>query len=336
MRPSRTTRRWVVAVVMALCGYDVGAQAREPNPTTHECFRYTTYCGSTVDAEITIFGCRYESATDFKYWTRYRVRLDVQTDVTATVTSTEFRPEIGLAVVDAELYTAYNHNTSLSSTATVSARLPGRAEFDVDIYAKSADTGRFRLTLTCAACAEPIITQHPLSTSVPYGGRATLSATAVGKEPLRYAWFDPSNPSFAIAAGQQFVTPPVTQPQAYFAEAINECGKARTLTAIIEPGACDRPSIGVPAAVYDVERGAAVNLDVVATGAAPLAIQWYEGSPPDTSRPVPSPGTTRLTLPSVFRPATYWARVSNACGFADSTPIRIDVTGTARRRSVRR
>ncbi|HEX8618010.1 MAG TPA: hypothetical protein VF911_10535 [Thermoanaerobaculia bacterium] len=330
---AKTSRLSVLGVVLALLTLQAAAEPSRITRQTHECFRYDTSCGTSIDAEITIFGCRRESGLDTKYWTRYRIQLSGQADVTASVTSTDFIPEIGIAKADAEFYERYESNSGRRNTVSVTARMPG-GRVDIDIYAKSADTGTFRLTVSCVACDPPIITENPISTTVPYGTSATLSAAAIGKDPLRYAWFDAANPNVAIGAGQQFQTPPVTQPATYFARAINECGEARTLNAIVEPGACAVPQVQVPATMYSVPRGAAVNLDVIARGGAPLNVQWYEGTYPDTSKPVPSSGT-RLTIPQALRSTSYWVRVSNLCGVADSPAIRLDVIGTARRRSAR-
>jgi len=50
----------------------------------------------------------------------------------------------------------------------------------------SADDVRLRLTFE--GCTPPVITNHPLSQTVPVGGMATFSVTAIGTAPLTYQW----------------------------------------------------------------------------------------------------------------------------------------------------
>jgi hypothetical protein len=63
---------------------------------------------------------------------------------------------------------------------------------------------------------------------------------------------------------------------------------------------------------------------VTATGAAPLAYQWYEGQPGDTSRPVGTDADS-FTTPALSSITTYWVRVSNGCGEADSEAATLSV-----------
>lgn len=64
--------------------------------------------------------------------------------------------------------------------------------------------------------------------------------------------------------------------------------------------------------------GASATLSVGASGTEPLRYQWYMGSPGDISLPVVGAVGAALTTPPVNTTTLFWARVSNAAGFADS------------------
>jgi len=72
--------------------------------------------------------------------------------------------------------------------------------------------------------------------------------------------------------------------------------------------------------------GAEVTLSVSASGDAPLAYQWYAGAKGNTSNPLggethPSVSVTPKTT------TTYWVRVTNSCGSADSDAATVTVNG---------
>jgi hypothetical protein len=72
--------------------------------------------------------------------------------------------------------------------------------------------------------------------------------------------------------------------------------------------------------------GAEVTLSISATGDAPLQYQWYAGAKGNTTNPVG--GSTQPSM-SVTPKATttYWVRVTNACGTADSETATVTVNG---------
>ena len=329
---------WRLAVVILLVLLPRPATARvlRPAPNTHECYLYTTSCGATVDGEITIYGCRYVSSTDTKYWTRYRLLLTSAATVTATVTATEFIPELGISTKQSDFYSAYHSNSSRQNTISITFRFAQSGYVDVDIFAKSPYTGRFRLTVSCAACKVPEFVEQPApTTTVPYGSQTTLHATATGNEPIQYAWYDMADPSNRLGTLQQFQTPPITQPINFFALATNECGSTRSNFAVLDPGPCDRPSVGVSAAIVTATRGSRVSLDVTARGTAPFSYQWYVGTPSNTNAPYTGATGNQLVLFSVSQSTSFWVRVTNPCSFTDSSAITLNVTAPARHRSVR-
>jgi hypothetical protein len=72
--------------------------------------------------------------------------------------------------------------------------------------------------------------------------------------------------------------------------------------------------------------GSEVTLTVSASGDLPLAIQWYAGAKGNTAHPLAGETQPALSVsPKVT--TTYWARVTNACGVADSDAATVTVNG---------
>ncbi|HKR62934.1 MAG TPA: immunoglobulin domain-containing protein [Thermoanaerobaculia bacterium] len=101
---------------------------------------------------------------------------------------------------------------------------------------------------------------------------------------------------------------------------------------------CDPPTIlGInqPKSVT-AANGSQVTLEVKPTGSGPFFYQWYKGFPGMTRNPVLAANESKLIF-TTRESATYWVRVSNACGSVDSNPVTVTTTGTlvgpARRRS---
>jgi hypothetical protein len=86
------------------------------------------------------------------------------------------------------------------------------------------------------------------------------------------------------------------------------------------------PGIIAQPATQFVDSGQPVTLTVSATGQAPFSYQWYHGSTGDTSTPVGTDSpifATSLTSGT----ASYWVRVSNSAGHADSHTALVIVGG---------
>jgi len=92
-----------------------------------------------------------------------------------------------------------------------------------------------------------------------------------------------------------------------------------------QPPSCTPPSITaqpVSAPLITAE----VTLGISASGDAPLQYQWYAGAKGNTTNPVG--GATQPSMSITPRvTTTYWARVTNACGTADSDTATITVNG---------
>lgn len=82
-------------------------------------------------------------------------------------------------------------------------------------------------------------------------------------------------------------------------------------------------------------NGSQVTLEVTPSGTGPFFYQWYTGVPGMTRSPVLAANESTLIF-TTRETASYWVRVSNACGTVNSTAATVTTTGTlsgpARRR----
>jgi hypothetical protein len=81
-----------------------------------------------------------------------------------------------------------------------------------------------------------------------------------------------------------------------------------------------------------VAMNTSATLTVEATSAT--LFQWYQGASGDTSHPMGTLTNTFIT-PPVTRPASFWVRATNACGFADSAAATVMPSSAVRHRPVR-
>jgi uncharacterized delta-60 repeat protein len=104
----------------------------------------------------------------------------------------------------------------------------------------------------------------------------------------------------------------------------NGCGGSAAYTLLVV--------LGTPATItaqpqsQTVTSGQAATLTVSATGTATLAYQWFQGASGTTTSPIAGATATSFTTPALTSPASYWVRVSNQYGTADSNTATITVT----------
>jgi len=92
---------------------------------------------------------------------------------------------------------------------------------------------------------------------------------------------------------------------------------------------CTPPAITGPPAGQSVTSGASATLAVTAGGTPPLAYQWYEGSSGDTSHPLATASAATYVTAPLAATTSFWVRVSNPCGSADSAAATVTVTPLA-------
>ena len=194
---------------------------------------------------------------------------------------------------------------------------------------RPADGGSYTVTATNPAGnatsnpavinVAPAITTHPASVTIASGQTATLNAAADGVS--SWQWFrgvsgDTANP-VAGATSAAFNTPPLTATTTYWARATNPAGTADTQAATVSVAALPPQITSHPASVT-ITSGATTTLNVAASGTAPLSIQWYQGLSGDISSLVNGATANSFATPILTQTTSYWARVSNTAGSADS------------------
>lgn len=85
------------------------------------------------------------------------------------------------------------------------------------------------------------------------------------------------------------------------------------------------PEITTEPASVTISSGNTTTLSVVAEGAEPLEYQWYQGVSGDTTTPVGA-DSPQFTTPVLTATTSYWVRVSNTFGDADSETAVVTVT----------
>ncbi|HYH07834.1 MAG TPA: matrixin family metalloprotease [Thermoanaerobaculia bacterium] len=87
---------------------------------------------------------------------------------------------------------------------------------------------------------------------------------------------------------------------------------------------CVAPTIASTGGAGSVPYGETKQLSVnVAAGTStPISYQWYRGNPPDTTNQVGG-NSDKYTTPAITVPATFWVKVTNACGSVNSNAITV-------------
>lgn len=86
------------------------------------------------------------------------------------------------------------------------------------------------------------------------------------------------------------------------------------------------PAITTHPQSQSILSGQTATMNVVATGTAPLSYQWYIGTSGTTTTPVGGATSTSYTTPALTTTTSYWVRVSNLAGAADSNTATISIT----------
>jgi len=97
-----------------------------------------------------------------------------------------------------------------------------------------------------------------------------------------------------------------------------------------ESSVCTPPSVITHPQGRTIQSGQTATLSVTASGTAPLSYQWYRGTSGDTSNPISGATSNNYTTPALTQTTSYWVRVSNSCGYANSNTATITVTTTRR------
>lgn len=121
-------------------------------------------------------------------------------------------------------------------------------------------------------------------------------------------WNSQQNPGRdGVGNFAKFCPPTIADGKVFLATFSNELD----VYGLFAPGILAQPSNAI------VVSGEAITLSVRAVAPGPVSYQWYQGSSGDTSLPVGTNSPT-FTTPPIASNTSFWARVSNGSGHADS------------------
>lgn len=91
---------------------------------------------------------------------------------------------------------------------------------------------------------------------------------------------------------------------------------------------CTPASVSVQPTSRTINSGQSTTLSVTGSGTAPLSYQWYIGTSGNTSSPIGGATGSSITV-SPASTTSYWVRVSNSCGAANSVTATVTVNPVA-------
>jgi DNA/RNA endonuclease G (NUC1) len=238
--------------------------------------------------------------------------------------------------------TTANSVVKVTDTAGYNASISVTTASNVTLY--TAATGTIVKGLDFApqsgvAAVAPSITTNPQSQSIASGQTATLTVAATGTAPLSYQWYQGATGVTTTPVGtnsSSFTTPALTATASYWVRVSNGQGSADSTTATVTVTSAVAPSISQNPQSQTIASGQTATLTVTASGTTPLSYQWYQGTASVTTTPVGT-NSSSFTTPALTATTSYWVRVSNGTGSADSITAVITVpsstppsgTGTA-------
>jgi hypothetical protein len=193
------------------------------------------------------------------------------------------------------------------------------------------------------------VTLMPVSTAVT-GTTTTINASILPASPGQIVSFTATVTPAAPAGDVSFYDGGIL----LGTSALSPSGQA-TLTTTYEPGphlftaaylgsellatsqgsvritACNPPVLTQQPASQSILQGQLVTLMVRASATPPLSFQWYRGVSGDVSNPIEGATAQTFTPGTLTNSASYWVRVSNSCGSAQSGTATIGVRQPRRR-----
>ena len=182
---------------------------------------------------------------------------------------------------------------------------------------------------TGPVCMPPDSVNISGNNNPPYGSTVTLTANPSSGNNLNYQWYQGQSGDTSTPVGTNspnFATGPITTTTSFWVKAFNTCGTVTSTTFTITPQACIKPSISAQPQNQTVQNGQSTILTVQASGSPALAFQWFQGTAGNINTPVGT-NSASFTTPQLTSTTSYWVRVSNPCGTADSTTATVTVQG---------
>lgn len=173
----------------------------------------------------------------------------------------------------------------------------------------------------------PAIDVQPADAGVAAGATPTLAISVSGGGTLSYQWYagtsgNTANP-ISGANSATYQTPPVASSASYWVRVTSPYGIVDSRTTMVQP--VTPPLIGNEPQATVVALGANASLSVSASGGM-LLYQWFQGQTGDISTPVAGASGPLLVTSPLTASGSFWVRISNATGFADSIAVTATVT----------
>lgn len=316
----------VVVLLIACCATRVAeAQCR---------YTSTLRCGSSVSDRLENATCAFTN-TGGPYHA-YFITASAGTVLDVFLTSSSFPPLLAIYYLGDEDANpeAMDDGTSI---ARITYDVPRSGDYQILVTANGAHRrGLFELDVFCDfVCVRPFSVGGIDRVTIDSGSRATVRYEVDGSPPLSWRWYDAANPSVTLGTSAgRLTTPQLFATTTINVAVTNACGTLDRRAAVITVNPCTAPTITVHPVDWSRSSSDIISFTVIAAGSLPFTYQWYEGDPPHTSRPVPNSNSSTIIVPPPARTTSYWARVSNGCGYADSVAAVVEVP-SGRRRAVR-
>jgi hypothetical protein len=250
-------------------------------------------------------------------------------DADVLIRTTSMTQNFFEAVLAHELGHAMALKHAPSSGALMSSSIPTNSTATLKTYDKEAMAEVYGAG---APCVSPVITGTTGGGSVPFGSSRQLEVTIDPSTslPVTYQWYRGLSGDTTNAVGtnnNKFTITNASGTMNYWVKVTSQCGtnasvNSATITVTAEP--CDEPVITKQPAGSRVTPGSTATLMVDGNGTPNLTIRWYEATiNTDESKQVGTGGT--FTTPALNAQTSYWAKISNACGFARSNVATITV-----------
>jgi Ig-like domain CHU_C associated len=293
-----------------------------PSGTTNYWAQISNGCGTANSLAVTVtVTCVAPQVTIQPQATPSTINQgnSTQLSVTATGTSLTYQWYVGNTgstgnpVAGGTLSTI---NVAPSSTTTYWVRVTNGCG--------TADGNSVTVTVNPATCVAPSITLDPQDQTVT-AGQVNLLVGYHGTTGF-VNWYTGVAPdtSHLVGSGQNLQIL-VTATTKFWAQVSNGCGTANSQSCTITvTNSCVSP--GVSSATPNpstIGSGDTSALTVVATGTS-LSFQWYTGTASNTGNPIAG-GTTASINVTPSATTSYWVRVSNGCGTADSSTVVVTV-----------
>ncbi|MBV9071951.1 MAG: hypothetical protein JO231_24795 [Acidobacteria bacterium] len=232
---------WSIAVgttdLFASGEYFVSIRCEDDDAPTvpQNCVYQSLLCGQSGAWYLTSQSCRFGGSSANRLYAPFYIYAVAGDVLSIEEQSSDFNPLFGLYDEETgNLIASSSTVTSRSATGTFS--VPRTGFYDI-LATSTADlsTGFFDLKVSCfrSGCLEPLALSPLQNSSVPYGGRATLTFDVSATEPLTINWLRTSPDITTAGTGRTIVTPPLFITSSFQAEAMNPCGSVSSSSATV-------------------------------------------------------------------------------------------------------